>query len=188
MKILFLFLTFVLAADIFFFWYVKVYSISLGSFHIYYLIEFVLIMSIMYIWQDSNRRKVLFLKLMVVYSAFWAIAMFTFEPLTGLYTFKACISQTLLTICAEYTLFFIIKNRTESILTDYRFWVLLGFVIYYAGTLIVIASRGILLHYPIEILLIVSTIDWSLKILFNILFAIGFLCSKTKSKNNIIKG
>jgi hypothetical protein len=64
---------------------------------------------------------------------------------------------------------------------DYRFWVLLSFVIYYAGTLLIIALRGILLHYSIGILFLVASMDWSLKILFNILFTIGFLCPQTRT-------
>jgi hypothetical protein len=75
----------------------------------------------------------------------------------------------------------VIGNRTQPILNDNRFWVLLSFVIYYAGTLLLIASRGILLHYPIEAFFIVASIDWSLKILFNILFTIGFLCPQTQT-------
>jgi len=181
MKILLLYLIWSFFADIYLLWLPMGYFFTLGLSHVYYIIEFIFIMSIMYNWQDSNEKKILFLELMVLYSAFWAVAMFTFEPLTGLYTFKASISQIILTICAEYTLYVMIKNTTDSILTDFRFWVLLAFVIYYAGTLILIIAKDILLRYPIDILFLATTIDWSLKILFNVLFAIGFKCRQTRT-------
>jgi hypothetical protein len=125
--------------------------------------------------------KRFFQALMLLYLLFWIIAKFTFEPLNGLYSVTASVSQVLLILGAGYTFFIVIGNRVQPLTKDYRFWVLLSFVIYYAGTLLIIALRGILLHYSIGILLLVASMDWSLKILFNILFTIGFLCPQTQT-------
>ena len=105
----------------------------------------------------------------------------TFEPLNGLYVFTATTSQVLLTLCAEGTLIAVIGNQMQPIINLDRFWVLLSFVIYYGGTLLIIASRGILIHFPFKTLVIIFSIDWSLKIIFNILFTIGFLCPRTRT-------
>jgi hypothetical protein len=180
MKILLYYLLFAFAADIFFTWFVKGYQFTLGLFHAYYLVEFIFIMSIISVWQESHRMKLLFQTLILLFMLFWVIAKFSFEPLNGLYSVTACASQILLTLGAGYTLFVVIGNRTDSLINFCRFWVLLSFVIYYAGTLLVIALRGFLIHYSIEMLFIVAYIDWSLKIIFNILFAIGFLCPQTR--------
>ena len=181
MKILFFYLLFAFTADIYLMWFAKGSQLQIGLIHIYYLIEYLFIMNIILVWQESRRMKRLFFALMLLYVIFWVIAKVTFEPLGGLYVFTATTSQVILTICAESTLIGVIGNRTQPILNDNRFWVLLSFVIYYAGTLLLIASRGILLHYPIEALFIFISIDWSLKILFNILFTIGFLCPQTQT-------
>jgi hypothetical protein len=138
-------------------------------------------MSIVTVWQESHRIKKLFQVLMLLYVIFWIVAKVTFEPLSGLYSTTASISQVILALGAGYTLFIVIGNRTQSLIHDYRFWILLSFVIYYAGTLLVIALRGILIHYSAETLVLVASIDWSLNILFNILIAIGFLCPQTQT-------
>ena len=80
------------------------------------------------------------------------------------------------------TLYNVIGNRIQSIFNLNQFWVLIAFIIYYTGTLLVIISRGVLLQYPREILFLVTSIDWSLKIFFNILFAVGFLCPQIQKE------
>jgi len=144
-------------------------------------VEYIFIMSILYIWQESRWVKRFFQALILIYILFWIIAKFTFEPLSGLYSITATTSQVLLTLGAGYTLFVVMGNREQPLINNYRFWVLLSFVIYYAGTLLIIALRGILIHYSLEKFFLAASIDWSLKIIFNILFAIGFLCSQTQT-------
>jgi hypothetical protein len=180
MFILFLYLIFAFAADIYFLWFSKGYQFTLELHHVYYLIENIFIMSIIIVWQETLRIKRLFQTLMLLYILFWIIAKLSFEPLTGLYSVIAGTSQGLLVLSAEFTLFVIIRDRMHPIINHYRFWVLLSFIIYYAGTLLIIASRGILIQYSKETLFLVISIDWSLKILFNILFTIGFLCPQTQ--------
>jgi hypothetical protein len=53
-------------------------------------------------------------------------------------------------------------------------------VLFYAGTLAFYALQGILVHYSREDVFLAASINWSLKILFNILFTIGFLCPQTQ--------
>jgi len=180
MKILFLYLVFALTADIYLLWIPKGYQIHLGLVHLYYLVEYVFIMSIISLWQESQRMKIFFQALILLYGVFWVIAKVTFEPLSGLYTFTGSTSQVLLTICAEYTLFLVVRNQIPPIIKLDQFWVLLSFVIYYAGTLFTIASRGILIHFPVKTLFVFASIDWSLKIIFNILFTVGFLCPQSQ--------
>jgi hypothetical protein len=162
-------------------WFAREYQLHLGLVHLFYLVENVLIMSIISVWQESPRMKRFFQALILLYVLFWVIAKVTFEPLNGLYIFTATTSQVLLTLSAENTLIIVIGSRIQPIINLDRFWVLLSFVIYYAGTLLTIASRGILIHFPIKILFIFASIDWSLKILFNILLTVAFLCPRTRT-------
>jgi hypothetical protein len=180
-KILFYYLIVAFAADIYFVWFARGYQFTLGLVHVYYLIEYMFIMSIISIWQESRRMKRFFQALMLLYILFWVIAKLTFEPMNGLYSVTASASQVLLTLGAGYTLFVVIGNRIQPLMNHSYFWILLSFVIYYAGTLVTIALRGILIHYSTENLFLVTSLDWSLKILFNILFTIGFLCPQTRT-------
>ena len=181
MKILMYYLFFAIVSDIFLMWFIKGHQLQIGFIHFYYIIENIFIMSILYVWQESFHSKKLFQVFIILYTIFWAIAKATFEPLNGLYSITATTSQVLLALAAGYTLFVVIGNREQSLINHYRFWVLLSFVVYYAGTLLIIALRGILIHYTLEKFLLAASIDWSLKIIFNILFAVGFLCPWTRT-------
>jgi len=180
MKILMYYLIFAFAANIYLMWFVRGRQLHIGLIHLYYIIEYIFIMSIINVWQESIRTKRLFQSLLLLYILFWAIAKITFEPLSGLYSITATTSQVLLTLGAGYTLFIVMGNREQPLLNNYHFWVLLSFVIYYTGTLLFIALRGIVIQYSIEKLFLIASIDWCLKIIFNVLFAIGFLCPQTR--------
>jgi len=182
MKVLISYLIFIFVANIILMWFIRGRVLMIGLTHVYYILEYVFIMTILYKWQESNSTKRFIKTLILVYILFWIIAKFTFEPLSGLYSITATTSQVLLTLCAGYTLFIVIGNREQPLMNNYRFWVLLSFVIYYTGTLLSIALRGILIHYAIGIFILVASIDWTMKILFSILIFIGFLCPQTRIK------
>ena len=181
MKILLLYLISAFAADNYLIWFSRGYQFTLGLHHIYYLVEYIFIMSIIIVWQQSVKMKRLFYALIILFILFWIIAKFTFEPLSGLYSVIASTSQVLLVIGAEFTLFVVVENRMQPVINDYRFWVLLSFILYYAGTLLIVTSRGIFVQYSIETIFLIASIDWSLKIIFNILLTIGFLCPQTQT-------
>jgi hypothetical protein len=181
MGLLFYYLVFALVADVYLLWFVNGPQLNLALVHTYYLIEYIFIMSIITVWQESLKTKRYFQALILFYIILWIAMKFSFEPLSGLYSVTASISQVILTLGSGYTLFVVIGNRTQPLINHYRFWVLLSFVVYYAGTLVITALRGILIHYSSDIFLLAASLDWSLKILFNILFAIGFLCSQTQT-------
>jgi hypothetical protein len=181
MKILFFYIFFAFIVDIYLAWFVRGHQLHLGIVHAYYIIECIFILTIITVWQETVRMKRLFQTLILLYILFWIIAKLTFEPLSGLYSITASASQVLLTLCAGYTLFVVVGNREQSLMNQYRFWVLLSIVIYYAGTLLTIALRGILIHYSTEKFLLFTSLDWSLKIIFNILFTVGFLCPQTRT-------
>lgn len=181
MVILFFYLVTAFVADNIFMWFFGGHTYYLGLIHVYFLVEYIFIISIISIWQESQWMRRLFQLLLLFYIFFWIVAKFTVEPLSDSYSLTASISQVILSLSAGYTLFVVIGNRMQTLIHYDRFWVLLSFIIYYAGTLLFIALRGILIHYSIETFIIINSIDWSLKILFNVLFAIGFLCPQTQT-------
>ena len=180
LKILVLYLTIGLTIDIVSMWFIADYWINLGLVHFYFLVEYIFVMSIIFSWQESLRMKRLFQALLLLYVLFWFCAKVTFEPFNGLYSLTASVSQVLLALSAGYTLFIVIGNRVQPLISHQRFWVLLSFVLYYAITLTFIALQGILVHYSTEDIFLAASIYWSPKILFNILLTIGFLCPQTQ--------
>jgi hypothetical protein len=176
MKILILYLIFALSFDIATIWLIRDHGVTLGLFHVYFLVEYILIMFIIISWQEPQKMKRLFQTLLLFNVLFWFCAKFTFEPLDGLYSLTASVSQVLLILSAGYTLFIVIGNRIQSLFIQQRFWVLLSFVIFYMGTLMILTLQGMFFHYAVEYVLLIGSINWSLKILFNILLAKGFLC------------
>ncbi|MGD1043780.1 MAG: hypothetical protein ABR936_00480 [Bacteroidota bacterium] len=181
MKILFFFLVTSFVADNILIWFFQRHPYRLGIIHAYFLMEYIFIISIISIWQESHWMRRIFQALILLYILFWIVAKLTFEPLSGSFSLTASISQVILSLGAGYTLFVVIGNRIQTLIHYDRFWVLLSFVIYYAGTLLFIALREILIHYSIETFFFVNSIDWSLKILFNVLFVKGFLCPQTQT-------
>jgi hypothetical protein len=181
MTILFFYIVTVFVGDNILMWFFQGQPFQLGLTHAYFLIEYIFVISVISTWQESHWMRKLFQGLIGLYTLFWIIAKSTFEPLSGLYSMTASISQVILALSAGYTLFIVVENRMQPLMHNYRFWALLSFVLYFAGTLLVIALRGILIHYSTEKYFLISSLEWSLKILFNILFAIGFLCPQTKA-------
>jgi hypothetical protein len=180
MTILFFYIVTVFVGDNILMWFFQGQPFQLGLTHAYFLIEYIFVISVISTWQESHWMRKLFQGLIGLYTLFWIIAKSTFEPLSGLYSMTASISQVILALSAGYTLFIVVENRMQPLMHNYRFWALLSFVLYFAGTLLVIALRGILIHYSTEKYFLISSLEWSLKILFNILFAIGFLCPQTQ--------
>ena len=180
MVILILYLVIGFIADIFSMWFIKNYWVDLGLWHINVLVEYILLMSIIYFWQETQMMKKLFMMILWLYIIFWLCAKFTFEPLNGLYSITANVSQVILALSAGYTLFVVIGNREQPLLSNPRFWVLLSFVFYCIGTLMPIVLVGVLFKQSGEAPIPIWSITWVVIIISNILFAIGFLCPQTQ--------
>jgi hypothetical protein len=178
--LLLLYLIIGFAVDIISMWFIKNYWINLGLWHIYVLFEYIFIMCIIYHWQETKKTKKLFMTVIYLYILFWVFAKFTFEPFSGVYSITASVCQVILTLSAGYTLFAVIGNRVQPLLSNSRFWVMLSFVFYYTGTLMPTALVGMLFKQPGEAPIPFWSINWILTIFCNILFTIGFLCPQTQ--------
>jgi hypothetical protein len=179
-NILILFLLTAFTIDIVTTMFIKNNGINLGLMHIYVFIEFLFVMFIVSFWQESQNMMRIFRLAYILYILFWFCAKFTFEPFNGLYSITATVSQVILALTAGYTLFVVIGNRVQPLFSYQRFWILLSFVLYYTGTLMLMALQGVLVHYSTEDIFLAASINWSLKILFHILITVGFLCPQTQ--------
>jgi hypothetical protein len=161
-------------------WFIKNYWIDLGIWHIFILFEFLFLTSIICLWQETKNMKKLFMGIIGFYILFWFCAKFTFEPIGGIYSITVSVSQVIIVLGAGYTLFAVIGNRVQPLLSNPRFWVLLGFVFYYMGSLMPMALVGVLYSEPGEAPISLWYINWILSIFSNILFTIGFMCPQTR--------
>jgi hypothetical protein len=166
-------------------WLLKGTQASSFIMNIYTLIEFLLIMFIIYNWQSSKSLKKTIIGISFVYFLFWTIAKFTFEALLSPYYITGTISNSIIALCAGFTLFRIDYDNGTNLLKSTRFWILLAFIIYYSGTLVPIIVQGILYKQSREIFLLAWSINWILSIVANMLYSMGiFLKSKQAIRNS----
>jgi hypothetical protein len=148
--------------------------------HLYILVEFVLVMSVIFSWQDEKRSKRVFQTVLLVYVAFWILAKFLFEPINGLYYLTGSISNVFLTLSAGYTMFVVVEGKISPLLSNPRFWILLAFILYYGGSLLPITLSSIVFHHSKEDLYRLWSITWICTIGSHFLFAKGFMCRQTQ--------
>ena len=181
MKILILYLMIGLAVDILSTWFIRDAWLDLGLWHAYIIIEYIFVMFIFIFLQEVHRVKRMFQVLLALYFLFWCCAKFTFEPFNGSYSITSSISRVILALSAGYTLFIVIGNRVQPLLSDHRFWVLLSFVFFYLGTLMPVALISIFFNQPGNASFSIASINWALSIAANILFTVGVLCPQTRT-------
>jgi hypothetical protein len=140
------------------------------------LIEYIVIMSMILIWQESLTMKRVMTVLLWVYILFWFTSKISFEPMIKLNSITLSISQVILALSAGYTLFVVIENHAQPLLRSQLFWMLIAFILNYTGTLIPTALGGVFFTQPGEALILLYSINWVLVIISNILFTIGILC------------
>ncbi len=149
--------------------------------HFYVLVELETVMLIISSWQESRKAKT-FLKIMaMLYLVFWLYAKATFESFDGSYYLTGSISNVILALSAGYTFFIVIGNRLQPLLNNYRFWIVLSFVVYYICTLLPIALQSVLFSHSAQLLDLAWSITWIATIISNLILAKGFLCPQTQA-------
>lgn len=179
LKILILYLIIVLSANILSVWFL-VPKVNLILHHIIIPMEFAFIMLIIISWQKSQKMANFMKIVSLVYLLIWIFAKLSFEPTEGIYSVTTSISQTIISLAAGYTLFLVIGDSADTLLSNHRFWILLSFVVFYFGTLMPPALTGILFKEPSEDLYLLWHINWILIIISNILYTVGILCPQTR--------
>jgi hypothetical protein len=149
--------------------------------HFYIFVQMGITILIISIWQESRKVKNILKVLFGCYIVFWLYAKFTFEPLSGPYYLTGSISSVILALCAGYTLFIVIGDRVQPLLSDSRFWVLLSFVLYYICTLLPVALQSVLFSRSTNMLFLAWNITWVATIASNLIYTIGFLCPQTQT-------
>lgn len=156
------------------------YSLHLIA-HFYVLIEFIAVMLIIYLWQESLHMKKIIKIASIIYITFWIFAKFTFESFDRMYSLTSSVSVVILILSAGYTLFIVLENKVQRLSHNNRFWIILSFILVFSGTLMPGAVQEILFTQSRQSLFIAWYVTWASTIIANILFTVGFLCPQKQT-------
>jgi hypothetical protein len=179
-KILLFWLVIAFITAVGYMWLIKDKNVHQVIEYVSILIEYVCMMVVIYSWQESGHIKRFFLILLLGYIVFWAGAWVIFRHTEVLLSITSSVYQTILALCAGYTLFVVISSYTGSLFRYQRFWILLALVLNYTGTLLPVTLVIVLFDKPENAAFLIWSITWVFIILSNILFTIGFLCPQTQ--------
>jgi hypothetical protein len=157
-------------------WFYINSQVTAFGMNLFVLVEFTLVMLIILRWQHNVRVKQFIQVVMFAYIVLWVTAKISFEPWTSPYYYTGSIANVLITLSSGAALMLFEFDNKQPLIRSPKFWVLLAFVLYYAGTLLPIMFQGVLFKRSLYSLQLVWSINWFLSVTANILFAKGVLC------------
>lgn len=146
---------------------------NLWLFNIYFLIDYSFFMIVFSLWQDNRKIKNTLRISIPVFFIIWLIFLFILGGFLKFNYVARYIECIIFTIVSLYTLYKIGLDGDILVYKDYRFWISLGVLIYFAGNIFIYAL-GFLMDS--EFMDSAWIIHNSLNITHNLCFAGGFLC------------
>jgi len=144
--------------------------------HISTLIEYVLILSMCYLWKPKIIDKRILMIGILAFIVLWIVSKFTFETLYRSDIYTSAIAKILEIIAAALLLFDVLGDSDVVVKTDARVWVSSGIIIYSAGTLFLFALQNMMLDNSPDLIKTLWPINWILSIVFTFLLARGVWC------------
>ena len=117
---------------------------NLWIFHISTLIEFSFLAYIFSCWQEKTIIRKIFRAGIFGFAVIWIISKIFFEDFSAVDNYTSSISNAVLTGMSAFTLITSAQDGSKPILSDPRFWVSSGVLIYYAGTFFTLALSNAL--------------------------------------------
>ncbi len=148
--------------------------------HIATLIEYVLIISICYLWKHKKTDKRILMIGIASFIVLWIVSKFTFEPFYYSDTYTSTVANTIKIVAAAWMLIDILEIHDDSVKIDARVWISSGIIIYSSGTLFLFASFNMMLNTSPELIKTLWPINWILSIVFTLLLARGVWCRATR--------
>ncbi len=167
--------------DLFSLWPIFGYKIIPLFSHFYGLVECIIVLFILSLWQYSKRICMAIRFTIGAFILFWIASKLTFEPFNTPCIITASVSRIILTLAAGYSLYLIFENSQRSLLKNQIFWILLSFIFNFSGTLLPFIFEGVLFGHSKDFLYTAWSITWFLTLTSNVLFTIGFLCPQTQT-------
>jgi hypothetical protein len=158
-------------------------SFVMGKFHIhnlwllqlYHLIDFVLILTLFRRWLIDEGKRTVVRWAGIVFVSLWVVAKFTIEPLTAADQYTYAASSLIILPIALVLLFEIAGDDTRDFVKESRFWVISGFLLYFAGNFILFSVFQWATSLALLDFLTVWTVHWSLNVVVNVIFTMSFL-------------
>lgn len=175
LKILGLFFVFGAAIDSLSWYYSFVGVPNLWLFHLYTLVEFSVLMYVMSLWMGEGLQRRLLQLSVLCFSILWLISKVTFESIQRFDSFTASFSNLLLVLAGVYLIQQFSVGLFRTTLVNPKFWICASILLYYSVNLVLIAVGN---------LVYVRWLQSVINVLANILYAIGFACSRLQSKLN----
>ncbi len=140
-------------------------------FHIYTLIEFIILTVLLMRWQINRLIKKVVSLYIPFYILIWILSKLYLERLTQIDDFSSSMGSVLLLGAAMITLYQIIIHESNVSFTDYRILVILGILIYNGGNLFIFAVSNIMDVWPVHSIFNITS---------NIIYTFAFLCQHPK--------
>jgi hypothetical protein len=153
-------------------WGMKNYFLS----DYYRVIEVSLLCVVFYLSSVSKGTRIVLRVLGILFVVIWVLDMIFFRDPDRINSGMAMISRTFLIVMALVTLQSAIKDEKSHLLERPVFWVVMGVVLYSAGTLLVVGLSNQLLELGVPYFVVAWHINWSLLIIANLLYTKGMLC------------
>ncbi len=148
----------------------------------YSFIEFIVMASVFVSWTRDERMKHLFIWFIGIVTAFWTIGKLSFEPVTIPPNYTAPAESIAIVAIAIYQVIVLVRDELRKIFRDEKFWIAIGAITYFAGTMPLFAVVNKIFALPLEDFFSLWKINWALTIVENILFSVGFICRPQKNE------
>lgn len=112
------------------------------------------------------------------YPLVWIALKLTIESLSKPSIIATPLSSVLFSLSAVVVLYRLAQDLQTSLLNDWRFWIIGGTFISASSNVMFFALQSIIFSQPPEAILRVFTFYWILVIASNLIYAVGFLCTR----------
>ena len=150
-------------------------------FHYFTPVEYALLMSVFYSWNQRSPVRKLILYSIPIYIASWLMGSFWLANPADTFSYAYPVSEVLLVLVSSYTLLRIERLEGSSVLDMPEFWVSSGTLIYFGGTIVWSSLNVPILHTSLEIMRLAWSTQSIANIVANLLFAGGYLCLLRKT-------
>jgi hypothetical protein len=148
---------------------------NLWLIQLYHVTAVIVTMLVLTGWQHPGRMRMVQQVSAALYTLFWVIAKFVFEPITGADQFTHTIASVIILCSSIICLFQIVNEVNTALLSDCRFWIAGGVMLYYAANVALFSGSGNLIQLSAMDAALIWNIHWGVSILVNLLFARGFI-------------
>jgi hypothetical protein len=148
--------------------------------HVSTVVEFVTVTLIFSSWLKFRYSHQMLFVLLIGFAILWIVSKFTFEPFARFDGLTAALSKILQITLSVLLLIKLVKESDSEVVwtQDPRLWVAIGIILYSAGSLFIFALFNKMLQVSPDRLIQVWSLNWTLIILSNLLYAWSFLCKK----------